>query len=57
MLSRRLYGRYLTAKSKHLEARVREIEEGKFDVEYENLRKMPVEELHRIYEERWIEPK
>ncbi len=57
LLYRRLYGRYLIPKSKHLEDRIKEIEEGKFDNEYEKMRKMPREELRRVYEERWIEPR
>lgn len=56
LLCRRLYGRHLVPKSKHLEDRIKEIEAGKFDAEYEKMSKMPVEELRRIYEERWIEP-
>ena len=57
LLCRRLYGRYLSPKSKHLEDRIAEIEAGKFDEEYEKLRKMSIEELRRMYDERWIEPK
>ena len=57
LLYRRLYGRYLIPKSQHLEDRIKEIEEGKFDAEYEEMRKMPLAELRRVYEERWIEPK
>lgn len=57
LLYRRLYGRNLVPKSKHLEDRIKEIEAGKFDAEYEKMSKLPVEELRRVYEERWIEPK
>ena len=57
LLYRRLYGRHLVPKSKHLEDRIKEIEEGKFDAEYEKMSKLPIEELRRVYEERWIEPK
>lgn len=57
MLIRRLHGRYVLPKSKHLEDRIKEIEEGQFDDEYKKLKKMPMEELRRIYDERWIEPK
>ncbi len=56
LLCRRLYGRHLVPKSKHLEDRIKEIDEGKFDTEYEKMRKLPLEELRRVYEERWIEP-
>jgi len=55
LLCRRLYGQHFVPKSGHLEDRIREIEEGKFDAEYDELRKMPVEELRRVYDERWIE--
>ncbi len=57
LLYRRLYGRYLIPKSQHLTDRIKEIEEGKFDAEYEKMRKIPIEELRRVYEERWIETK
>ncbi len=56
LLCRRLYGRHLVPKSKHLEDRIKEIAEGKFDAEYEKMRKIPLEELRHVYEERWIEP-
>ncbi|MFC2016489.1 4Fe-4S dicluster domain-containing protein [Chloroflexota bacterium] len=56
LLYRRLYGHHLMPRSKHLEDRIKEIEAGKFDAEYGKLRKMSVEELRRLYEERWIEP-
>jgi hypothetical protein len=52
-----LYGRYLIPKSQHLADRIKEIEAGKFNAEYEKMRKMPAEELRRVYEERWIEPR
>ena len=57
LLIRRLHGRYLTAKPRYLEARIEEIEAGKFDHEYENLKSMPIEEFRHMYERRWIEPK
>jgi len=57
LLYRRLYGRYLIPKSQHLADRIKEIEAGKFNAEYEKMRKMPAEELRRVYEERWIEPR
>jgi len=56
LLYRRLYGRYLVPRSKHLEERIKEIEAGKFDADYEKMRELPIEELRRLYEERWIEP-
>jgi len=57
LLCRRLYGCRLVPKSKHLEDRIKEIDEGKFDTEYEEMRRMSMEELRSVYEERWIEPK
>jgi succinate dehydrogenase/fumarate reductase-like Fe-S protein len=57
LLCRRLYGCHLVPKSKHLEDRIREIDEGKFNNEYEQMRRMPIEKLRAVYEERWIEPK
>ena len=56
MLCRRLYGRYLAPASRHLEDRVAEIGDGKFDAEIEELKKTSEEELRRRYAERDIEP-
>lgn len=56
LLCRRLYGRYLAPHSKHLEDRIAEIEEDKFDAELEKLKKMDESELRRRYAERDIEP-
>ncbi len=56
LLCRRLNGRYLTGRSEHLEERIREIEEGRFDEELAGMRKMGREELRHKYEEREIEP-
>ncbi len=56
LLCRRLYGRYLAPRSKHLEDRIAEIEAGKFDAELEELKKMVESELRRLYAEREIEP-
>ena len=36
-LVRRLYGKYIAPKAKHVEERVREIEEGKYDEQLDNL--------------------
>ncbi len=55
-LCRRLYGRYLTPTSKHLEDRIAEIEAGKFDAELEELKGMEEGKLRRLYTERDIEP-
>ena len=56
LLCRRLYGHYLTPASRHLDNRIAEIEEGKFDDELDKLKKTGKDELHSRYEERDIEP-
>jgi heterodisulfide reductase subunit C len=56
ILCRRLYGRYLTPDSKHLDERIVEIEIGKYDVELEELKGMEEEKLRHLYEKRDIEP-
>ncbi len=55
LLCRRLYGRYLAPKSKHLEKIAAEIESGKFDAELVELKEMSQAELRRRYSERDIE--
>jgi len=55
-LARRLYGKYMMPRAMHLERRVREIEEGKFDEEIEKLKKMKIAELKKLYNSRDIEP-
>ena len=55
LLCQRLYGKYLAPKSKHLEEKVREIEEGRFAEEMERMRGMSKDELRRMYAEREIE--
>jgi heterodisulfide reductase subunit C len=56
LLCRRLYGRYLLPRSRNLSNIVFEIEEGRFDAELSELKKMDVEELRRRYNERDIVP-
>jgi heterodisulfide reductase subunit C len=56
ILCRRLYGRYLTPDSKHLDERIVEIEIGKYDVELEELKGMEEEKMRHLYEKRDIEP-
>ncbi len=56
ILGRRLYGKYMMPKAKHLEKRIAEIEQGKFDKEIEQLMKMGQDELKRLYDSRDIEP-
>ena len=57
ILARRLYGRYLAPRSKHLQERLQEIEDGKFDAEMEELRDLDMEDLTARYAARDIEPK
>jgi len=54
LLCRRLYGRYLAPRSKHLDERMAELKAGKFDAGIEELQKMNLEELKRRYDERPI---
>lgn len=50
-LVRRVYGKHYLKKSKELERRIKEIEEGKYQEEIERLMKLPREELERLYKE------
>ena len=56
ILCRRLYGKYLAPKSKHLQERVEEIKAGKFVQDLAHLKVMSQEDLRRLYKERGIEP-
>ncbi len=55
ILCRRLYGRHIAKKARHLEERVEEIKKGKFDSELEKLMKTDENKLKKIYDERDIE--
>jgi succinate dehydrogenase/fumarate reductase-like Fe-S protein len=55
ILCQRLYGRYLAPRSRHVEQRVREIEEGRFDDALKEVKGLSVEELRGHYEAREIE--
>ena len=55
-MARRLYGKYIAPKAKHLEERVKEIEEGKYDEEMRKMMKKSIEELRKMYNSRDIEP-
>jgi len=55
IVCRRLYGRYLAKRSKHLDDRIEEINSGKFDEELDRIKKLGKEELQRRYENRDIE--
>lgn len=55
LLARRLYGVHILKKSPHLKSRLKEIEEGKFLEELENLGKMEIRALQERYQKRDIE--
>jgi succinate dehydrogenase/fumarate reductase-like Fe-S protein len=55
ILSRRLYGRYLAPRSQHLNERVAELEEGKFEAEINELKMLDIEALKERYKARDIE--
>jgi ferredoxin len=53
-LAQRLYGKYLAKKSPELETRIKEIEDGKFDDEINELKTMKRDELVKKYYAREI---
>ncbi len=55
ILARRLYGRHIAPRAKHLAERVDEIRAGKFDAELDRLMQMSKEELQKLYNARDIE--
>ncbi|MBI2859948.1 MAG: 4Fe-4S dicluster domain-containing protein [Chloroflexi bacterium] len=55
LLCRRLYGRHLAPRSRHLEERIAQVEAGKFDDELAELKRLGPDELRCRYEERDIE--
>lgn len=55
LLARRLTGKYLAPKSEHLEARVKEIENGEFKDLLEDLMGKPLDEMKELYNHREIE--
>jgi formate hydrogenlyase subunit 6/NADH:ubiquinone oxidoreductase subunit I len=56
LLCRRLYGRHILPRAKHLKTRVGEIARGKFKKEMEKLTGAPPDKLRKMYAERDIEP-
>lgn len=55
MLARRLNGKYLSPKSQHLEDRIEEINNGKFEEMLQDLMNKTPEEIKEIYNNREIE--
>lgn len=51
-LARRMYGRYGEAQPEHLQKRLKEIQEGKYEREFEKLMTATSKELKRLYAER-----
>jgi ferredoxin len=56
ILSRRIYGRYLSPRSEHLDERLEEIKAGEFDAALDELKALNRDELVERYETRDIEP-
>ena len=54
-LVRRLYGKYILPRAKHVEERLKEIESGKYEEELNKLMVAPIEKLKKLYSERKIE--
>jgi len=54
-LARRLYGKYVMPRAKHVDDRVKEVEEGKFDEEIKNLMEASLDVLKERYTKRDIE--
>jgi heterodisulfide reductase subunit C len=56
ILTRRLYGRHIAARAKHIAKAIKNVKEGKFDKGLKELKKMKLEDLKKAYNEREIEP-
>ena len=56
ILCRRLYGKYLAPKARHLSERVAEIKAGEFNESLREMKSLSEEELRQRYNERDIEP-
>ena len=55
MLARRLNGKYLAPHCDHLDERIAEINDGKFQELLENLMQKPLAEMKELYNTREIE--
>ena len=56
ILTRRLYGRHIAPKAKHLEKAVKTIQDGRFEKGLKDLMKMDLKALMKAYNEREVEP-
>jgi ferredoxin len=56
ILNRRLYGKYIAPKAKHVAERIKELDANEFDKDIDNYTKMDKKDLQKIYESRDIEP-
>jgi ferredoxin len=56
ILTRRLYGRHIAPRARHIQKAIQYIEEGKFEKTIKQLMKMNRKELEKVYNEREIEP-
>ena len=55
MLARRLNGKYLAPHCDHLDERIKEINEGKYELLLEELMGKPISEMQELYNHREIE--
>ena len=55
MLARRLNGKYLAPHCAHLDERVQEVRDGKFEALIEGLMGKPLDEIKELYNHREIE--
>ncbi|MFH1941701.1 MAG: 4Fe-4S dicluster domain-containing protein [bacterium] len=56
ILTRRLYGRHIAPRAKHLAKAVKNVEEGKYEKALKELKKLDLKALMKAYNEREIEP-
>jgi len=56
LLGRRLYAKYMMPQASHVADRLGELRDGKFDKEIDEMMKMPLEDLKKLYDTRDIEP-
>jgi ferredoxin len=56
ILTRRLYGRHIAPKAKHVKKAVDNVEKGKYDKSLKAIKKMDLESLKKAYNDREIEP-